>query len=149
VYGPHQQQTGYSSAHLENSKQVFTIPLTNLTAGRYSLVVNATGVLRQDAQTSMDNADDSKQITIDFKVKTPDIPEPDNGPDATDKYDYIFPECITDYDAGTKVLQPRNNRIYQCKPFPNSGFCRQWSQSSNAYEPGVGFAWKSAWTLVN
>lgn len=63
-------------------------------------------------------------------------------------YDYVFPENIHNYVAGTKVLQPKDNNIYECKPFPYSGFCVQWSPSANQYEPGVGFAWQEAWTLV-
>lgn len=57
------------------------------------------------------------------------------------KYDYVFPENRHNYVAGTKVLQPKDNNIYECKPFPYSGFCIQWSPSANQYEPGVGFAW--------
>lgn len=65
------------------------------------------------------------------------------------KYDYIFPDNIQSYTAGTIVYQPKDKKIYECQPFPNSGFCSQWSSSANQYEPGVGFAWESAWTLLN
>lgn len=65
-----------------------------------------------------------------------------------EKYDYVFPENLQEYVAGTKILQPKDNNIYECKPFPNSGFCIQWSPSANQYEPGVGFAWQEAWSLV-
>lgn len=63
-------------------------------------------------------------------------------------YDFVFPEHMNEYTAGTKVLQPKDNNIYECRPFPNSGFCIQWSPSANQYEPGVGFAWKEAWVLI-
>lgn len=65
-----------------------------------------------------------------------------------ENYDYVFPEGIHNYIAGTKVLQPKDNNIYECKPFPYSGFCIQWSPTANQYEPGVGFAWQEAWLLV-
>lgn len=63
-------------------------------------------------------------------------------------YDYIFPQSLTSYVAGTTVLQPKNSQIYQCRDYPNSGYCIQWSAGSNQYEPGIGSAWPMAWTLV-
>ncbi|WP_304523947.1 glycosyl hydrolase family 18 protein [Cupriavidus sp. UME77] len=52
------------------------------------------------------------------------------------------------YKAGTQY-QPGDTvsnlgKLYQCKPFPNSGWC---SGAPSAYEPGKGFAWNDAWTL--
>lgn len=67
---------------------------------------------------------------------------------ADSDYDYIFPQSLNNYVAGTKVLQPKNSQIYQCRDYPNSGYCIQWSEGSNQYEPGVGSAWTMAWTLV-
>jgi len=63
-------------------------------------------------------------------------------------YDYIFPESLSRYVAGTTVLQQKNNQVYECREWPNDGFCVQWSEGSNQYEPGVGTAWEEAWTLV-
>ena len=37
-----------------------------------------------------------------------------------------------------------SGRLYQCRPFPNSGWCG----ISDAYSPGTGFAWMDAWMLV-
>ncbi|MCS3431117.1 lytic polysaccharide monooxygenase [Klebsiella sp. BIGb0407] len=65
------------------------------------------------------------------------------------EYDYIFPDNLAFYTAGTIVYQPKDKNTYECKPFPNSGFCIQWSPGANQYEPGVGFAWQSAWTLLD
>jgi len=65
------------------------------------------------------------------------------------EYDYIFPDNVAFYAAGTIVYQPKDKKLYECKPFPYSGFCKQWTMNSNQYEPGVGFAWESAWTLLN
>ncbi|MCW2481393.1 M12 family metallo-peptidase [Candidatus Symbiopectobacterium sp. NZEC135] len=63
----------------------------------------------------------------------------------TGDYDYVFPYRISTYRAGTRVLQPRNNIIYECRPFPNEGFCRQWSPSTPQFEPGFGSNWRDAW----
>ncbi|WP_266167993.1 N-acetylglucosamine-binding protein GbpA [Dyella subtropica] len=60
-------------------------------------------------------------------------------------YDHVFPAGLGQYTAGTKVLQPKDGKVYECRPFPESGFCKQWSSSANAFEPGVGHAWQSAW----
>ena len=63
----------------------------------------------------------------------------------TGDYDFVFPNELATYRAGTRVLQPRNNIIYQCRPFPNEGFCRQWSPATPQYEPGFGASWPQAW----
>ncbi|MGL5102847.1 MAG: lytic polysaccharide monooxygenase [Plesiomonas sp.] len=70
-----------------------------------------------------------------------------NTPPVTGDFDYVFPDGLKSYVAGTKVKGTDGN-IYECKPWPYSGYCQQWTSSSNAYEPGVGFAWEQAWTLV-
>ncbi len=57
--------------------------------------------------------------------------------------DYIFPDGLPQYGPGTKV--EHNNRQFECKPYPESGFCTQWSESATQYEPGVGKHWKQAW----
>lgn len=63
----------------------------------------------------------------------------------SDDYDYIYPNGIANYKAGTKVLGA-DKRRYQCKPFPYSGWC---PQSPFHYEPGKGIAWQDAWILLN
>ncbi|MGE8066843.1 N-acetylglucosamine-binding protein GbpA [Pseudomonas sp. NPDC089569] len=60
-------------------------------------------------------------------------------------YDFVFPEGISGYTAGTKVLQAKTNEVFECKPFPESGYCKQYSPSANGYEPGVGAHWHMAW----
>ncbi|WP_341520661.1 hypothetical protein AABC73_20190 [Pseudomonas sp. G.S.17] len=62
-------------------------------------------------------------------------------------YDHAFPENVAGYKAGTKVLQPKNQRVYECKPFPYSGYCIQWSGSNTQFEPGIGSNWQEAWIL--
>ncbi|WP_095056479.1 N-acetylglucosamine-binding protein GbpA [Pseudomonas sp. Irchel s3f7] len=63
-------------------------------------------------------------------------------------YDFVFPEGISDYTDGTKVLQPKTNEVFECKPFPKSGYCKQYSPSANGYEPGVGAHWHMAWNKL-
>lgn len=70
---------------------------------------------------------------------------PLTGEGAGIEYDFVFPEGISDYAAGTKVLQPKTDEVFQCKPFPASGYCKQYSPSANGYEPGVGAHWHMAW----
>lgn len=60
--------------------------------------------------------------------------------------DFVFPAGVKGYVAGTTVLQPKNGKVYQCKPFPYSGYCVQWSASATGFEPGVGASWAMAWT---
>lgn len=63
-------------------------------------------------------------------------------------YEFVFPNGLSSYTAGTKVLA-RDGGIYQCQNFPYSGYCVQWSEGSNQFEPGVGSDWGMAWTKVN
>jgi predicted carbohydrate-binding protein with CBM5 and CBM33 domain len=67
------------------------------------------------------------------------------GEGAGTDYDFVFPEGISGYTAGTKVLQPKTNEVFECKPFPESGYCKQYSPSANGFEPGVGAHWHMAW----
>ena len=60
-------------------------------------------------------------------------------------YDHVFPAGLGQYAAGTKVLQPKDNSVYECKPWPNTGYCNQWTANTTAFEPGVGHAWQEAW----
>lgn len=60
-------------------------------------------------------------------------------------YDFVFPQGLSDYKAGTKVLQPKTNEVFECKPFPESGYCKQYTPTANGFEPGVGAHWHMAW----
>lgn len=64
---------------------------------------------------------------------------------ADGKYDFVFPNGLTGYKAGTRVLA-RDGSTYTCKPFPYNGYCVQWSGSATQYEPGKGSHWQMAWT---
>jgi len=61
------------------------------------------------------------------------------------EHDFVFPEGVSGYTAGTKVLQPKTNEVFECKPFPESGYCKQYSPTANGFEPGVGAHWHMAW----
>ncbi|MHC8316585.1 N-acetylglucosamine-binding protein GbpA [Pseudomonas sp. LB3P31] len=61
------------------------------------------------------------------------------------EHDFVFPEGISEYTDGTKVLQPKTNEVFQCKPFPESGYCKQYSPSANGFEPAIGAHWHMAW----
>ncbi len=60
-------------------------------------------------------------------------------------FQYRFPDGLASYKAGTRVLQPKNGRVFECRPWPNSGYCVQWSPSTTQFEPGVGSHWQEAW----
>ncbi|VVN45299.1 GlcNAc-binding protein A [Pseudomonas fluorescens] len=84
--------------------------------------------------------------TLDGRTTRQDT-QPTNmtGEGAGVEYDFVFPEGLSDYTAGTKVLQPKTNEVFECKPFPESGYCKQYSPSANGFEPGVGAHWHTAW----
>lgn len=131
VYDHAQTQKGYVASSLDNSNKALTLSMKDMSDGHYMLVVKGT-----------DDTGKVTQMTYDFMVSS------DSTPSTAGQYDYTFPAGLKSYKAGTKVLQPKDNGIYQCKPAPLSGYCIQWTDVSNAYEPGVGFAWQSAWTKV-
>ncbi|MCP1415834.1 chitin-binding protein [Pseudomonas laurylsulfativorans] len=67
------------------------------------------------------------------------------GEGAGSEYDFVFPEGLSDYTAGTKVLQPKTDEVFECKPFPESGYCKQYSPTATGFEPGVGEHSHMAW----
>ncbi len=69
--------------------------------------------------------------------------EPGTGSSA--EFDYNYPENLAGYTAGT-VVKAGDGNVYECRPFPNSGWC---SGDSFFYEPGSGLAWQDAWTILN
>ena len=106
-------------------------------AGHYQLTVHYLTATGASAQ---------KTFHLDLiKATTPTDPIPDPKPGS---YDFEFGQDLKAYKAGTRVLQRKNGRIYQCKPWPNSGYCGQWSPGATQYEPGVGSHWEMAWSLL-
>ncbi|OEC52413.1 MULTISPECIES: N-acetylglucosamine-binding protein GbpA [Pseudomonas] len=118
----------------------FHMALNNVEAGAHDLVVVATpkkGELLQQTH----------RFTL--------IAEPGNGggenpgegggenPGNGD-YDFVFPDGVQSYKAGTTVLAKDGN-TYECLPFPASGYCKQWTSGSTQFEPGKGTHWDMAW----
>ncbi len=64
-------------------------------------------------------------------------------------YDYVFPKNRTDYRAGDRVLHPDSGKIYQCKPWPYTEYCRLGDHMNKQYEPGIGENWSLAWCETN
>ncbi|MBD9459905.1 N-acetylglucosamine-binding protein GbpA [Pseudomonas sp. PDM05] len=67
------------------------------------------------------------------------------GTGESQKYDFVFPEQLKSYKAGTLVLQPKNGKVYECKPGSVAGWCTIWTPSATQYEPGSGSNWEDAW----
>ena len=125
-----------------NNKSVGTVKQT-LNASTEQVVVpviSAPGVhtlkLIASSQDGRENFQEAKALNL-------------TGEAAEHDFDFVFPEGVKQYDEGTKVLQPKNDKVYECKPFPFSGWCSQYSPTSNGYEPGVGSSWMDAWTELN
>lgn len=110
---------------LDNTGQTLSLPLTRPAPGAYQLVVKGTpksggAVIQKTYALSLKSAGGAT-------------------------YEYVFPAGLGSYKPGTRVLQNKNGKVYECRPAPYSGWCNIWSSSANAYEPGVGAAWADAW----
>ncbi|MCZ0752298.1 N-acetylglucosamine-binding protein GbpA [Aeromonas enteropelogenes] len=121
---------GQSSADIKDSSQGFTMTLEGLSAGHHQLVIKGTPK----------NGGTPLQQTLDLMFKDPA---------AGGAHDFTFPEGLKSYTDGTRVLQPKNGKVYQCKPFPYSGWCSQWAANATQYEPGTGSHWQDAWIELN
>lgn len=60
--------------------------------------------------------------------------------------DFVYPEGRGQYQPGTVVLGSDGKR-YECRPFPNSGWCN--IESDLYYAPGTGLAWQEAWIRLD
>jgi N-acetylglucosamine-binding protein A len=129
VYDQAGQSKGFASAALNNNATQLSIALTQPKAGRHQLVVK--GTVKGNTTLIQKSAD----FTL---TDTPIVIDPVGA-------QYVFPNGLASYKAGTRVLQPKNNRVYECKPFPYSGYCSQWTAGSTQFEPGVGSSWELAW----
>jgi chitin-binding protein len=122
-------QNGTPVAHklgpVGNNNPHFHVALENATPGTYDVTALATVNHEPRAQAQ-------HRFTL--------LPA-----DAGGDYDHVFPAGLGQYSAGTKVLQPKDNAVYECKPWPNTGYCNQWNANATAFEPGVGHAWQEAW----
>lgn len=133
VYNHHKESlASYSGKFEDGAAQSVELALSKSEPGHHMLVV----VTKDDKGTLVE------QETLDFHLVEEQTPPPSGD------YDYVFPNGMESYTAGTKVLANDGN-IYQCKAFPYSGYCVQWSPSANHYEPGIGSHWESAWDKLN
>jgi len=128
VYNEKQENVGFGTASVKDNVVTLPVNLWNAKEGKYNVVVE--GKTR-----------DGKTFQQSFETRL----EANNAGD----YDFVFPEGIDQYTAGTKVLQPKTNQVFECKPFPYSGWCKIFSASATHYEPGVGSNWQDAWLDVN
>jgi predicted carbohydrate-binding protein with CBM5 and CBM33 domain len=117
---------GYATTTLNNNSAPLAVALGQPKAGAHQMVLKA--VLKGSGALL--------QKTFNINLSE------DAGPAA---YDHVFPTGLAGYKAGSRVLQPKNGKVYACKPFPYSGYCIQWSVNSTYYEPGVGSNWQDAW----
>ena len=125
---------------VEAGQTELTMSYPEAEAGHYNLVIS---YLTENGTTD--------QATFHLNLVAPtdggDPVDPVEPP--TTGADYTFPEGLSSYKAGTTVFQPKNGKVYQCKPWPYNGYCVQWSEGSNQYEPGVGLYWNMAWIELN
>lgn len=130
----HQREplASYSESLKDGDVQPVLLTLSKSELGHHMLVS-----VMKDTQGNL-----IEQNTLNFHL----VKEPTPPPSA--EYDHEFPNAIQSYTAGTKVLAS-DGSVYQCKPFPYSGYCVQWSPSANQFEPGVGSHWGAAWDKLN
>ncbi|WP_016703584.1 N-acetylglucosamine-binding protein GbpA [Pseudomonas chlororaphis] len=126
VFNGKGESIAHQQAEAGNNTPHFSIPLRNVSEGEYDVVVVAKPEKGEQLQQS-------QRITLKAE-------EVGGGGD----YDFVFPKGLTGYKAGTKVLAKDGN-VYECKPFPYSGYCIQWNAGATQFEPGVGSNWKDAW----
>lgn len=60
---------------------------------------------------------------------------------------FVYPQYMERYQAGTLVYQPRTGRFYRCKDDPYTKFCRTLG-AYHRFEPGLGSNWVAAWDIV-
>ncbi|EGA69401.1 N-acetylglucosamine-binding protein A [Vibrio sinaloensis DSM 21326] len=133
VYNHHREALASHAATMKDGDvEPVALTLSKSEPGHHMLVV-----VSKDSQGNL-----LDQVTMDFHLVDEQTPPP------AGDYDFIFPEGLESYTEGTKVLAT-DGAVYQCKAFPYSGYCVQWSPSANQYEPGVGSHWQSAWTKLD
>ena len=106
--------------------QEFNLVIESPSAGTYSIVVKLTS-----------NGEFVKQVSKSFEIVSQEPP-------VGQTYDYVYPDSKSSYSAGDLVLGTDGN-VYQCKPWPYSGWCRGWGLY---YAPGTGLAWSDAWIFI-
>ncbi|KRW59401.1 N-acetylglucosamine-binding protein GbpA [Pseudomonas sp. TTU2014-080ASC] len=136
VFNKNNEAVAYQQAPAGNSPH-FSMAIKGQQPGDFDLTVVATGKNDEVLQQS-------QRFKLKEETNTGGNTGGGNG-GSTSEYDHVFPEGLSSYIAGTVVLQPKDGQRYQCKPFPYSGYCVQWKEGANAFEPGVGHSWDMAW----
>jgi len=126
VYDHDGNAKGFAATELDNNSQPLSINVESPVPGHHQLVVSAKVV----------GSEQVLQKTFDMMFVADD---------GSASYDFTFPDGLRSYTAGTRVLQPKTGQLYQCRPFPQSGYCMQWSAASTQFEPGIGSHWQDAW----
>lgn len=116
---------GFDSAPLNNNSAGLSIALNQPKAGAHQLVLK--GVPANGAAAVQ------KTFNLSLTVE------------GASAYEHVFPASLSTYVAGTRVLQSKDGKVYTCKPYPYSGWCRVYSATGNQYEPGIGANWQDAW----
>jgi len=124
LFDEHNQQVGHTRQLVDASTAPVTLEASSR-AGKHLLkVVGVDGdkrvVLQEEREVSLLDAGNAE-------------------------HDFVFPQSIETYKAGTLVLQSKTGEVFECKPFPAEGWCRIYSPSANQYEPGAGSHWQDAW----
>ncbi len=128
LYNDKQENVGFGTALLEDDEQTVVVDLWKALPGKHTFVVEGRAPTGINYQQSFD---------------TTLVQE------GAGQAEYTYPENIKKYVAGTRVMQPKTKQIFECKPFPYSGWCTIYSANANQFEPGVGSNWQDAWILVN
>lgn len=100
-----------------------------------TLVVNNPGTYRLQIQAN--NGLGAQNYTVSVTGRNGINPDEQS---STQPSDYPEYQTGTPYQAGDVVR--RNGRLYQCRPWPNSGWC---GQGELHYAPGTGMNWQDAW----
>ena len=125
LVNPNGKEVDYQSITINNDHASLSLADNNAIEGQYNIIFVAKpehGNLIQ------------KTYTVDVSKENTNM-----------QYDFIFPESLSSYSANTKVFHNKTGKVYECRPFPYSGYCKQWSKSATQFEPGVGSDWKTAW----
>ncbi len=140
VYNAQNQAVAnWSGSLTDGAYEYVALTLSQAVAGDHTLVT----VVKDKNGNMVEQKTESFKLVADAVVLPPVV----TPPAATD-YDFVFPNGFEGYNAGTKVLGGDGN-VYQCKPFPFSGYCKQWSPSATHYTPVTGSHWEMAWERVN
>ena len=86
---------------------------------------------------------DNACSTVKPEVPEPELPEPElPEPEPTPPGEHPLYQAGTAYKEGD-IVTGSDEQLYQCKPWPNSGWC-----SSPSYEPGTSAFWRDAWNKL-